>query len=170
MRKHLSLLVLAISSVFFISSCGNKNNDAPSTPGMMRLDLSSHGMPITIEVPDSTKGTVEVVDQTWGATEIRVGKYFQISIQETDGDIELKKSDITSDPVVKFKRYVIEEPTAIVWESEVTEPQFHFYTLVKSGKSIFVIEDITGDIFNENEIKTMFNSTKTIQTKEVEKS
>ena len=41
---------------------------------MVALDLSSHGKQFSIFVPDTTTEKLEVVEQSWGALEIKVGK------------------------------------------------------------------------------------------------
>jgi hypothetical protein len=137
---------------------------------MITLDLSKYGKPFTIFVPDSTTSRLEITEQSWGALEIRAGKNFQISITEDPGDIELRKSDIKGDEINKFKSYVVEEPNTIMWESEITKPEFHFYTIQKIGNSTYVFEDIKStesEPFSKESIQKMLDSAKGI--KEVKK-
>ena len=104
MKKLFTLLSVITLSVV-ISSCGGKNTkqniEAPA--GMIAMDLSKFGKQFSIFVPDTTVAKLEVIEQTWGALEIRVGKTFHISITEDPGDIELRKSDIKSNDVNIFK-------------------------------------------------------------------
>ena len=165
------VLLLTIPTVAMLYSCGGpKTDDKPKMAGMMDLDLSAQGLPLTITVPDSSKGKLEMVVQSWGATEIKVGKNFEVSISESEGDIALAKSDIAGNDVNKFKRYLVDEPTAILWESQITDPEFHFYTIVKAGDKTYVIEDIKGDMFSESDTKIMVESAKSIKAKEAPKS
>ena len=158
-------LLLTATGLIALAGCSGKK-ESTKIPGMMELDLSSHGLPIMISVPDSARNKFEIVTQSWGATEIKVGKDFQISISEGDGDITLAKSDVAGNDVNKFKRYVIDEPTTILYESEITEPEFHLYSVVKLEKASYVVEDIKGEIFSEKMAQKMAESAKSIRVKE----
>lgn len=162
------LLLLATPAMLFMASCGGSKTDSTtaSMPGMMETTIAVNGTKLSIMVPDSTKGKLEVVEQSWGATEIKVGKEFQISISEGEGDIALTKSDIAGNDVNKFKRFVKDEPTLVFWESQITEPEFHFYTVVKAGTASYVVEDIKGEVFNEKATQTMIDAAKTLKVKD----
>ena len=75
-------ILLSVLSILVVVGCKTKKEDLAVPAGMMPLDLTANGLPIIINVPDSTRGVLNVVTQSWGATEIRVGKGFQISIAE----------------------------------------------------------------------------------------
>jgi len=91
-EKLFTILSFVTLSITF-SSCGGKdtkqNIEAPV--GMVALDLSKFGKQFSIFVPDTTAAKLEVLEQTWGALEVKVGKGFHISITEDPGDIELKR-------------------------------------------------------------------------------
>lgn len=168
--KKVLLLLAAPAMIFFASCGGTKTEEATaSMPGMMETNFTVNGNHLSIMVPDSTKGKLEVIEQSWGATEIKVGKDFQISITESEGDIALTKSDIAGNDVNKFKRFVKDEPTLVFWESEITGSEYHFYSIVKAGTSSYVIEDIKGEIFNEKGVQTMIDAAKTLKAKEAAK-
>lgn len=164
--KTLYSLILALAFVATLQSCGGKKEEqaAVEAPaGMITLDLSKYGKPFTIFVPDSTFGKMEITEQTWGALEIRIGANFQVSITEDPGDIELRKSDVKSDEVNKFKSFVVEEPTTIMWESEITKPEFHFYSIQKIGNATYVFEDIKSadaEPFSKESVQKMLDSAK----------
>ncbi|CAN5374590.1 hypothetical protein BH10BAC1_BH10BAC1_03910 [soil metagenome] len=166
-----TLLLLAMPAVLFLASCGgSKTEDATtSMPGMMEVQLNINGNALSIMVPDSTKGKMEMVEQSWGATEIKVGKDFQISIEEGEGDVELMKSDIAGNDVNKFKRYVKDEATVLFWESEITAPEFHFYSVVKPGTVSYIVKDIAGEMFGEAATQTMIDASKTLKAKDAPK-
>jgi hypothetical protein len=161
-------LLLAAPAILTLSSCGDTKTEETTTtmPGMMETTITVNGTQLSIMVPDSTKGKLEVVEQSWGATEIKVGKEFQISVTEGEGDVALTKSDIAGNDVNKFKRFVKDEATLVFWESEITEPEYHFYTIVKAGASSYVVEDIKGEIFNEKATQAMIDAAKTLKAKE----
>ena len=159
------LFSLAVVSTAVLMSCGGKK-ETPAAAGMMELDLSSHGVPVIISIPDSSKGKVEVEDAN-GTYKIRVGKSFRMSIFEDAGDISLKKSDISSAEPKKLKRFITDEPTTLFYENQITDPEFHFYTIVKLGEKSFILEDLDGEeIYTEDDVKIMLESAKAIKLKE----
>lgn len=161
------IFLLFIVPALIVSGCGAKKEEAATTlPGMMEVDLKINGNSLSIMVPDSTKGKMEMVEQSWGATEIKVGKEFQISISEGEGDIALMKSDIAGNDVNKFKRFLKDEPTLLFWESEITEPEFHFYTIQKAGTVSYLIEDIKEEHFSEKGTQKMIDAAQTLKLKE----
>lgn len=75
-----------------------------------------------------------------------------------------------SDEVNKLKAFVVEEPGAIMWESEIVQPEFHFLINQKIGDSEYSFEDIKDpevNPFGKETIQKMFDSAKNI--KEVKK-
>ncbi len=162
------VLVLAVTSAVFYISCGGskKEETAAAIPGMTETELVINGNHYSMMIPDSTKGRLEITEQSWGATEIKVGKEFQLSISEGEGDIALTKSDIAGNDVNKFKRYVKDEPTLLFWESEITQPESHFYMVQKAGTASFVVEDIKGEMYSEKAVQIMIDAALTIKAKE----
>ncbi|MGZ3882687.1 MAG: hypothetical protein ACXVP0_06075 [Bacteroidia bacterium] len=171
--KTVVSIITALVLFTAIQGCGGKKEEpqivAPA--GMITLDLSKYGKPFTIFVPDSALGKLQITEQSWGALEIRSGKNFQISITEDPGDIELKKTDIKSDDVNKFKSFIVEEPGTIMWESEITKPEFHFYSIQKIGTSTYVFEDVKAtdrEPFGKDAIQKMLDSAKGLKEKKKE--
>ena len=165
------ILLLVAPAVLFLASCGGeKTEETTSMPGMMEVQLKINGNALSIMVPDSTKGKLEMVEQSWGATEIKVGNDFQISIEEGEGDVALMKSDIAGNDVNKFKRFVKDEPTLLFWESEITTPECHFYMIVKPAAVSYVIKDISGEMFGEKSTQTMVDAAKTLKAKDAPKA
>lgn len=169
MKKLFTLLSVA-TACLALTSCGpkeeTKNIEVPA--GMVALDLSSHGKQFSIFVPDTTAEKLEVVEQSWGALEIKVGKHFNISITEDPGDITLMKSDIKSNDVNVFKSYIIDEPQTIMWESAITAPEFHFYTIQKASGNTYVIQDVIsadGEPSSKEQIQKMLDSSKKLMEK-----
>jgi hypothetical protein len=171
--KKIIILFSAALLVGTLNSCGDKKKDQEAIvapQGMHVLDLSKYGKPFAIFVPDTVAAKLEVVQQTYGALDIKVGKSFAISINEQPSDIELKKKDIKEDEVNKFKSFVTEEPNAIFWESEITQPEYHFIINQKVGNAEYSIEDIKNtdaEPFGKDAVQKMFDSAKNI--KEIKK-
>lgn len=166
-----AFLLLALSAILINTGCDNSKKEEVVTikPGMMELNLKVNGNSLAITVPDSSIGKLELAEQSWGATEIKVGKHFQISISEGKGDITLKKSDIAGDEINKFKSYLKDEPNTLLWESAITEPEFHFYTVEKVGPVFYLIENIKEEHFTEKDIQQMLESAKSLKLQEVSK-
>jgi hypothetical protein len=169
MKKLVTLLSVITLSIIF-PSCGNKDTkesiQAPA--GMVALDLTKYGKQFSIFVPDTTAAKLEIIEQSWGALEVKVGKNFRISITEDPGDIELRKSDIKSNDVNIFKSYVVEEPLTIMWESEITKPEYHFYSIQKAAGNTYVFEDVVaadGEPLSKEAVQKMLESSKQIVEK-----
>jgi len=170
--KSVLTIIAAFLVLTTLNSCGGKKEEAKveAPAGMIAVDLSKYGKPFTIFTPDTTNVKLVITEQSWGALEIKAGKNFQVSITEDPGDIELRKSDVKGDEVNKFKSFIIEEPNTIMWESEITKPEFHFYTIQKIGNATYVFEDIKstdGEPFSKDAAQRMLDSAKGI--KEVKK-
>ena len=140
-QKLFSLLVF-LFSVFLLGSCGEKKEALVAPEGMSILDLSTHGKPIAIFVPDTSKNPLQVNEDASGALNIICGPSFAISIYEQPADLEMKRSDIKSDEVNKFTAYIVDEPGSIFWESAITEPEFHFLMNVKIAGQEYSFQDI----------------------------
>ena len=176
MKKLINLLSVAVIASTIIS-CGGKKAEQETIvapQGMNVLSLSKYGKPFAIFVPDTTAAKLTVTEQSSGALEIKVGTNFAITINEQAADIELKKKDIKEDEVLKFKNYVVEEPNAIFWESEIVKPEFHFVVNLKIGTTDYCIEDIRStetEPFDKVTTQKMFDSAKNIkEIKKEEKS
>ena len=128
---------------------------------MITLDLSKYET-LYHFVPDSTIGKMQIIEQTWGALEIRIGNSFQLSITEDPGDLELRKTDIKGDEVNRFKSFIVEEEGTIMWESEITKPEFHF-TAFKSWVTqlmcLKILKAPKQSLFRES-VQTMLDSAK----------
>jgi hypothetical protein len=82
--------------------------------------------------------------------------------------MEFKKSDIKANDVNIFKSFVIDEPLTVIWESAITKPEYHFYSIQKIGADTFVFEDIVsadGSSKSKIAIERMVNSVKKIIAK-----
>jgi hypothetical protein len=167
--KKFTLLCFCVFAALILVCCkGEKtDNDAILAPeGMNVLELSKYGKPFAIFVPDTTRAKLEIIQQSYGALDIKVGKNFAISINEQAADIDLHKSDITGDEVNKLKSFIVDEANAILWESEITQPEFHFILNKKIGTNDYSFEEIKNsdtETFGKEAIQKMFDNCKNIQ-------
>lgn len=164
-------LFFAFTTILFSGCNGNKENpeDSAIGQGMMELDLSQYGMNLSIFVPDSTIGTLEVTAQSYGDIEIRVGTYFQIKIAP-GGDLALKKSDLEGD--LLFKTTIIkEDPNMIIYKSDLPDGSksfHHFYMIVNAGGANYEVSDIgdSGEAFSEAIVNKMVEAAHSLKPKE----
>ncbi len=167
--KKTFIALIALVGMYILSSCGDgkpKQEPIVAPEGMNVLDLSRYGKPFAIFIPDTTQAKLEIAEQTYGALDIKVGPNFAISISEQLEDLELKKSEIKDDEVNKFKSFIVEEPGAIMWESEITEPEFHFIINTTIGGAEYSIQDLKSTEakpFSKEQIQKMFDSAKNIK-------
>jgi hypothetical protein len=165
-------LILSAFTLTFIS-CGDKTpkqEPIAAPQGMNVLNLSKYGKPFAIFVPDTNNAKLEIMEQSWGALEIKVGNSFAVSISEDEADLNLRKADIKADEINKFKSFMVEEPTTLMWESEITKPEFHFITIQKIGTTSYTFEDVKStdaEPFGKEGIQKMLDAAKDI--KEVKK-
>lgn len=162
-------IILSVSLVVALSSCGNKNKpeetDLTAPKGMRYFDMSRTGMNAYILLPDSTFGTIDTVMQSNGEYIIKVGKDYQVAVTEGDGDINQKKADLAGDDVNKLKKYLVDDKSSLMWESGIGDlSEFHFYHVVKLGNRSYVFEDVKGEPFSQQSAQKMYDACK--QTKE----
>lgn len=170
MLKKLSKTLLAISCLALFSCGGNKDEEVDLTApaGMNYLDISKTGMNLYILIPDSSKGKPDTILQNWGAYEVKVGKDFQISVEEGNGDIAALKADNANNDVNVVKKYIIDEPTTLLWESGIGDlSEFHFYHIAKVGERSYVFSDIKGDAFDQKAAQAMLDACKAVKEKKV---
>lgn len=171
MRKTLIHLFSAVI-ITSVISCGSKKTgeEIVAPQGMHTLNLSRYGKSFAIFVPDTVANKLQVIEQSNGALDIKVGKNFAISINEQATDMEMRKRDIKEDEVNKLKNFITEDPTAIMWESEIVQPEFHFIINHKIGDAEYSFEDVRdteSNPFGREAVQKMFDSAKNI--KEIKK-
>lgn len=151
----------------FIVACNGKEKEVANMPeGMQAYNLSSYGKPFSIIVPDTLKTKIEITEQSTGALEIRAGKNFAIVINEQFADLNQIRSDLKDDEVNKLKTMIVDEPDALFWESEIVQPEFHFFMNKKIGAAEYSFEDLKStesEPFNKNAAQRMFDACKKIQ-------
>ena len=168
-------LFVGCISVLALSSCGSgKKDDTTNTnipQGMIAADLSTQGLAALVNFPDSTTGTLEIIPNAQGGADVKVGTNFQMTIIEGPGNMEMKKKDITSDEIRKFVKYVVEDANTIVWEWQMEggEPEYHFYTIVKSGNKSYEVFDVAGETYSEKAATQMLDAAKSVRPKETKK-
>jgi hypothetical protein len=157
---------ISVCFLLLLSSCGEKNKK--SVPeGMSEINLKSYGKPFSIFVPDTTKSPLSITEQSTGALEIRSGKSFGLVIQEQFVDLSQIRADVKEDEVNKLQNILTDESDAFVWESAITQPEFHFYLNKKIKNSEYSFEDLKdteSEPFRKEAVLRMFELCKSIET------
>jgi hypothetical protein len=168
--KYILNLALIFTLAMGITSCGGKKEEQEqlvAPKGMRYLDISRTGMNLFVLIPDSSVGTLDTIMQSSGEYLVKVGNNFQVSILENNGDIAQKKADITNDDVNKLKKYLVDDPTTLVWESGIADlSEFHFYHIAKIGDRTYVFEDVKGEPFTQDVITKMLDACKQAKEKQ----
>jgi hypothetical protein len=167
--KRKLLLSIFLLSVMFFQFC--KNGKQPPEPivapsGMHILDLSKFGKPFVIFVPDTNNNKLEIMEQQSGELEIKCGKSFHVAILEQSEDLNAKKEELKGDEVNKLKTFHLDSVNVILWESEITAPQFHFIYNFKIKDSDYSIRDVIstdGEPFTKDQIEKMLESARNIR-------
>lgn len=166
-------LIGIVSALTIFSSCGDKGPEEVPVPlGMVACDLSEFGMDLIINIPDSTHGPTEKF--TYGeGVQINVGKAFGIMIKPGTNEIEyMKSTEIGKSEVYKLDKYILDEPTAIIWSwgFEGQPTQNRLYCVVNVGDVTYeVMSDPNGE-FSEEACKKMLECARTLRAKTPAKS
>lgn len=166
LAKATTFISVVVSSVLFITSCSNSGQEIKAPEGMHVLNLSRYGKPFSIFVPDTTKIHLVITEQSSGALEITAGNNFGVSINEQHADLDLLRSDLKADDVNKLKSMIVDEPEAIMWESEIVQPEFHFFINKKINNANYSFEDIKSteaEPFKKEATQRMFDACKNVQ-------
>lgn len=135
------LRLLAFGLLFAQCSHQGDQTSAAPPPGMIAYDLSKFGKPFVIFVPDTTRTPLKLSDESSGALSIESGNAFAVSIREQKEDLALRKKDIAEDEVNRLHTMIVDSADAIVWESGITAPEFHFILNRKIAGGEYAFED-----------------------------
>jgi hypothetical protein len=136
-----------LGSLLVLSSCGPKKPEARIAPaGYQIVDLNPYGFSASILVPDSTKINSPLIITQLAGVEIKRGKNFDIVINTGDGEIAdmvKQKSMISAEEPKKVKRWILDEPTAVIYEQQIADlkPEVHMYCIMKIGTMNYAIID-----------------------------
>lgn len=160
---------LIFISVMLLQFCknGSKTTEPIVAPaGMHILDLSKFGKPFVIFVPDTNNNKLEIIEQQSGELEIKCGKGFHVAILEQAEDLNAKKEELKGDEVNKLKNLHLDSANVILWESEITAPQFHFIYNFKVKDAEYSIRDVIStdaEPFTKDQIEKMLESARNIR-------
>lgn len=143
--------------------------DKPATPPpaevkLAPLDLSAVGEDwagYTVMAPEGA-----TVKESFGAAEIVAGAAFNLDIRTGKGDVAAFKKEVEANDMNKVKRFVVDSPEAILYESEVMgQNEFHFYGNVKVGDKELNCEDVKGPRHMQADAEAMWKACQSLAKK-----
>jgi hypothetical protein len=161
--KTIHTLATALLCCLLVSQCGNGNDktEVKAPEGMIACDLSKYGKPFSLFVPDTLRSPLRITEEGSGALHLEAGNTFAISIREQHEDLALKKKDITEDEVNKLHGMIVDSTHALVWESGITSPEFHFVVNARISGGDYAFEDLRESEhapFTKDAVMKMYNS------------
>ena len=139
------ILFAALATAFVWSACSStpevKEDIVPA--GMQAKDLTEQGLPLKINIPDSTNGPASISETPTGV-EVKVGMSFDIMINSASAE----ESDITKyRPILEAadelpKTFTQPDSATLRWEVNLGgAPMCHFYHTVKIGTTTYYVRD-----------------------------
>ena len=169
--KRIIVGLAAVTCFCFADCGGGPDPSKPSAKGMMEIDLSEWGIPVTMMVPDSTKAPLDIQESAAAGIVIRVGKSFQVEIAE-DGDLAMRKDDLQTGPesLVYVATTVSEGSDFIVYQQEVKDsemaPKFRFYYIFESEGMSYGVQDFDeGGPYVQGAVEKMLDAAKSVKGK-----
>jgi hypothetical protein len=132
---------------------------------LVELDLSVVGPDwagLTIMAPEGA-----TVKEDFGAGAVNLGDHFQLQIHSDKVDMVASKKEADDNDINKVKRYLVDSPDAILFESEAMRdrPEFHFLGNVKAGDKELSCEDTKGPQFTQADVEAMWKACQSITKK-----
>jgi hypothetical protein len=136
----------------------------PAAAKLVPVDLSVVGEDWagwSVQAPEGA-----TAKESFGAANVTDGKSFNLEIRGDKGDIAAYKKESDANDINKVKRYLVDTPEALVYESEVMgQNEFHFYGNVTVGDKTFNCEDIKGPRHMQADVEAMWKSCQSLAKK-----
>jgi hypothetical protein len=179
--KKVSLLIVAFATLFLTSCGGEEKKDdkksddkkeakkdevqeeAPITISLVEMDLTDHGYPVTIEVPDNVvfeKGDYNDILKNPDGTFAITITTMEWTKDEALG--EAKKNDMN-----KLKEVLEESENGYFIQTEVMrKDDFHmWYSVDAGGEEPIIFENDKGNMPTKSVATVMWNSLKSVKVK-----
>ncbi len=175
MLRHHVVLVLALGCT---PGCGNKarqqgsvGDSAPTQAadararelaaevGFVSLDLAPANMAAMLWAPQQAAVTPRFLSARVTTPDAR----FALVVEARGGDIAGRKKAIEANDLNEFKRYVVDEPDAILYESSRDQRgEFHLLVYRSAGAKTFECQDEKGTSFTLQEAHTMLRACRSL--------
>lgn len=174
--KQLLLLAWAVVPLLALPACSSdaKPIEDIVPAKQVALDLTPQGFPIKINVPDSTFGVAEVMENA-GGIEVRVGSKFDLMINTAapeDLDMNQQKALATAAMDGATVTFTVSSDSVLVWNTSFggMEPMHHFYLLKKIGNDTYYMRDNIQNgenMFKAEEVKRMMEAARSLRARPV---
>ena len=153
----LSLIFTAVLSLIAFS------NTTIAQTALVDLDCSSiEGFPVLTKAP----AAVKAVEQ-YGSVKISNGAKFQMELNSVyDYSVAAAKKEIEANDINKLKKYVVDEPNGIIYQTEVMgQIQYHFMYFLIGEEESFYFQNVKGPTYDLESTKVMYNAAKASKLK-----
>lgn len=167
------IFLLAAFAPFIITSCSNDKTATTEDvvpKGMQAKDLKEQGLPLKINVPDSTNGPAEITETPTGI-EVKIGSHFDLMVNTASAE----ESDIAKlKPVIEAgdelpKTFTVNDATDLQWEINLGDRTIcHFFHIVKIDNTTYYVRDNNNNPDNEfkkEDITRMLESAKSLRAR-----
>jgi hypothetical protein len=156
-NMKLSIIFSAILSLLAFT------NIATAQTTLVDLDCSTiEGFEILTKAPAGVKAV-----EQYGSVKISNGAKFQMELNSVfDYSIAAAKKEIEANDINKLKKYVIDEPNGIIYQTEVMgQTQYHFMYFLIGEEESFYFQNVKGPTYDLESTKVMYNAAKASKIK-----
>jgi len=155
-----TIYALSVLSILFLTSC--KTDPASH---LLKLDLLSHGLPISINAPDGAEVVTDDMG-VWKDVTVKAGDNYYVQILGSDATT-FEKSDIIADQLksVKqstyFSKILEEYEDGFIYEKKIDEVLNYDFRYVKiQGDKEYIFQTGLIGTFSEDDVRLMYDSVK----------
>jgi hypothetical protein len=139
------------------------SNTTIAQTALVDLDCSSiEGFSVLTKAPAGVKAV-----EQYGSVKISNGAKFQMELNSVyDYSIAAAKKEIEANDINKLKKYVVDEPNGIIYQSEVMgQIQYHFMYFLVGEEESFYFQNVKGPTYDIESTKVMYNAAKASKIK-----
>ena len=153
-------LTLMFSAALSLLAFGSKTI---AQTALVDLDCSSiEGFEVLTKAPTGVKAV-----EQYGSVKISNGAKFQVELNSVyDYSIAAAKKEIEANDMNKLKKYVVDEPNGIIYQSEVMgQIQYHFMYFLIGEEESYYFQNVKGPTYDLESTKVMYNAAKASKIK-----
>jgi hypothetical protein len=132
----------------------------PPEVKLAKLDLSSVGLPLTIDAPEGA-----TAKESFGDFVVTSGKNFELIIHPKKEDLAQIKKQVENNMVAKLIRFIVDTPDTLFYEAEgLGRSRFSIEMNVKAGDKEYYIRDGRSP-YTKADVELMLKCAKTLAPK-----
>jgi hypothetical protein len=172
MKKLLMIAAFALPLMW--TACGPKEVEQTEDvipQGMRAVSIKPMGLPVKINAPDSSFGSLDTMLTPNGA-QVRIGNNFDLLVNlggKEETDLAAVKALVEATDA-GTSTFTVNDATTLIWETKFGDmSMFHFYTLVKVGNDTYYVRDNSfnpDNQFKKEDIDRMLESSKSLRSTE----